>query len=284
MKNATVLIVIGKNLVAADLAQKLEALRAKSAQAAILVVGEAPEFPYYAFGVPMYGTTDIPPEWQEAVSGNATELKAKAEEVERLLEQHDVSGDVATVSCEPPQVADAVARRAMLCDVAIIGDDLRHSDVLFRQVVYGVLFHSPIGILLNDHDTEATLAAKTVFVAWNSHLPSARAVHQALPFLRQAKEVVIGIIDPVATAYRDGEDPGVDVAKWLAHHNCNVSVRQFPSGNREIGGVILQRSKESGADLVVMGSYGHSRTREAFFGGTTRTLIEQTEQAVFLAH
>lgn len=96
--------------------------------------------------------------------------------------------------------------------------------------------------------------------------------------------MVIGIIDPVSTKFRDGEDPGADVAKWLARHGCNVTVRQFPSGGRDIGDVILERSKECGADLIVMGSYGHSRTREAFFGGTTRTMIEQTEKAVFLAH
>lgn len=284
MKNATILIVIGKNYAKSDLAKRLEAIRTLPAHAAILIVGETPVFPYYALGVPMYSSTEVPPEWQAAVAANVADLKTKANEVESLLKQHDVSGDVTTVACEPAQVADAVARRALLCDLAVIGDDLRHPDSLFRQVVYGVLFQSPVGVLLNDHTTDATLTAKTVLVAWTSHLHSARAVQQALPVLRQAKDVIIGIVDPVATEFREGEDPGVDVARWLAHHGCNVSVRQFPSGGQPVGDVILERSKECGAELIVMGSYGHSRTREAFFGGTTRTLIEQTEQAVFLAH
>jgi nucleotide-binding universal stress UspA family protein len=63
-----------------------------------------------------------------------------------------------------------------------------------------------------------------------------------------------------------------------------VSVQQYSSGGLGIGSCILDRSKEFGADLIVMGSYGRSRAREAIFGGTTRTLIEQTDQAVFLAH
>lgn len=284
MKNATVLIVTGKTCPNAVLARHLEALRAAQAHAAVLIVGEAPEFPYYALGVPMYGSADIPPQWQAAVLANQDALRTRQKEVEALLQQHDVSGDVIAVSCEPPQVADAVARRAMLCDMAIVTDDLRQPDTLFRQVVYGILFQSPVGVLLNDHDPDATLAAQTVFVAWNTHLHSARAVQQALPFLRQAKEVIIGVFDPVATQYRDGEDPGVDLAKWLSHHGCTVSVRQFPSGARGIGEAILDRARECGAELIVMGSYGHSRTREAFFGGTTRTLIEQKEQTVFLAH
>jgi len=39
-----------------------------------------------------------------------------------------------------------------------------------------------------------------------------------------------------------------------------------------------------GADLVVMGAYGHSRMRQTVFGGTTRSVIDQTDFAALLAH
>ena len=284
MENSTILIVIGKDTSLGDLAKNLEAIRAIPAHAAVLIVGEAPPFPYYALGINSYGTAVMPNEWLEAVSENRKVLEAKEVEVQRLLQQHDVSGDVLIVSGEPSVLADAIARRAMLCDMAFVGDDLREPDTLFRQVIYGILFQSPIGVMLNDHHAEALRAPKKVFIAWNTHRHSARAVHQALPLLCQADEVIIATIDPVMTEFRDGEDPGVDVAKWLTHHGCKVELQQNPSGGQDIGHCILDRSKEYGADLIVMGAYGHSRMHEAFFGGTTRTLIEQTEQAVFLAH
>lgn len=284
MKNSTILIAIGKDASNTELAKKLETLRAIPAHAVVLIVGEMPPFPYYAVGVPLYGTADVPVEWQEDVAAYKAALQARADEVETVLQQHDVSGEVSTIICEPSSVADAIARRAMLCDMAIISEDLREPEMLFKQVVHGVLFQSPIGILLNDHDASTIGNSKKIFVAWTTHLHSARAVHQALPFLREADEVIIATIDPVMTAFRDGEDPGVDVAKWLTHHGCTVTVQQYPSGGKDIGDCILDKSEEVGADLIVMGSYGHSRTRQAFFGGTTRTLIEQTERPVFLAH
>ena len=284
MKNANILIAIGKETPLGDLAKTLETIRSVPARAAVLIISEMPAVPYYAVGVSPYGMPDIPPQWQEELQANKAALKEKADEVENLLQQHDVSGDVATIAGELSMVADIVARRAMLCDFALVSDDMRNHDTLFRQVVYGVLFQSPIGVLLNHHNAQAIQTPKRIFVAWNTHLHTARAVHQALPILRLADEVIIGTVDPVMTELREGEDPGVDVAKWLTHRGCNVVVQQYPSGGQGVGDCILDRSKEIGADLIVMGAYGHSRTREAVFGGTTRTLIEQTGQAVFLAH
>lgn len=284
MKNSSILLAIGKDAALDDLGKTLETIRAIPAQVAILIVAAIPEYPYYALGVPAYSTAGFPEEWQRDISTITTLLKEKAAAVEALLEQHDVAGDVDILSSEPALIADAIARRAMLCDMALIGDDLRKPASLFRQVAYGILFQSPIGIMLNSRNAQPLGAPKRVFVAWNTHLHSARAVHQALPLLRNAEEVIIATIDPVMTEYRDGEDPGVDVAKWLTHHGCTVSVQQYPSGGQEIGDCILAKATECGADLIVMGSYGHSRTREAIFGGTTQTLIEQTDQAVFLAH
>jgi nucleotide-binding universal stress UspA family protein len=284
MKNSMILVAIGKDASLSDLAKKLEAIRAIPAHATILVIGQTPHFPYYAMGVPPYGATVVPDEWQEAISDNKRDLEAKAEEVQNLLKQHDVSGEVGIISTEPSLLADAIAQRAMLCDMALIGDDLRASDTQFQQIVYGVLFQSPIGVMLNDHHADTLYTPKKVFLAWNTDLHTARAVHQSLPLLRQADEVLVATIDPIMSEFRDGEDPGVDVAKWLTHHGCKVDVQQYPSGGHDIGDCILDHSKEYGADLIVMGSYGHSRTRQAIFGGTTRTLIEQTDQAVFLAH
>ena len=284
MINNTVLMVIGKDASKDVLARQFETLRAMPARAAVLVVAEVPNFPYYAVGIPPYGSIVLPADWQEEMTGQKKAIAAKEEEIEALLAEHDVSGEVMTVVCEPAMVSEAVGRRAMMCDMALVGDDLRASEALYSKVVHGVLLQSPVGAILNAADAAPLAAPACIMVAWNSHLNSASAVHQALPLLKSAQKVIIASIDPVMTEHADGEDPGVDVAKWLTHHGCSVEVQQFPSGGMSVGECILARAKELGADLVVMGSYGHSRAREAIFGGTTRTMIEQTSMPVFLGH
>jgi len=284
MTHRTILIVVGKDAPRAELAATLEALRPGSAHAVIVILGEMPVFPYYASGMPFYGTTGVPIEWQERVEALKSAVETKSDEAKTLLKEHGVSGEVATLICEPSRVAETIGRRAALCDLAMIGEDLRQSETLFQQIVYGILFDSPIGVVLNDAEGATLATPKRVFIAWNSHLSSARAAHLALPMLRQAEEVIVATVDPVKGEFGEGEDPGVDVATWLSHHGCTVTVQQYPSGGQSVGDCILDRARDAGAELIVMGSYGRSRTREALFGGTTRTLIEQTEQRVFLAH
>ncbi len=280
MKNSTILIVVGKNCPEQDLAARLEEARSLSAHVAILITGMTPWNPAYDYA----GSSAESRLWTEAVEAERAELTAMSERAEKMLQEHDVSGDVATKMCDRVVTAYAVARRALICDLAIVGQDLRQTPDLYREAVFGVLFRSPIGVLLNSRKDTPSLAPKRVFVAWNTGKEAARAVHLALPALRTAEEVVIATFDPVMTEYQDGENPGSDVAKWLTHHGCKVRVEQFTCGGKEIGKAILERSGENGADLVVMGAYGHSRLREAVFGGTTQSLIDQTGQAVFLAH
>jgi nucleotide-binding universal stress UspA family protein len=283
MENSTILVAISKECPDADLSRMLEAARVQSVHVAVLIVGEMPQIPIYSYGAPPYGTTVIPEDWQNEARAEQDALNAKTDAVEALLKRHDVSGDVTIVCSEPSLTASSVARRAMLCDLAIASDDLRDKDDLYRQVVHGILFKSPVGIILNS-GAEAALAPKHVLVAWNTSLQCASAVHQSLAILRQSDAVTVAVFDPEMSEFQDGENPGSDVAKWLTHHGCNVTVQQRPSGGREIGDCILEQSRQTGADLIVMGAFGHSRLREGIFGGTTRTLMQQTEQPVFMAH
>jgi nucleotide-binding universal stress UspA family protein len=177
-----------------------------------------------------------------------------------------------------------VAWRARVCDLSLVSNDLRDDPQAFKNVLHGLLFDSAAPVVINDEAGEKVLSAQNVLIAWNTSLPASRAVKRALPILKSAKTVTIACFDPVMSEMSDGENPGSDVAKWLTHHGCNVTVEQQPSGGKDIATCILDRAEEVGADLIVAGAYGHSRLRENLFGGTTASLTEQTDVAVFMAH
>ena len=73
------------------------------------------------------------------------------------------------------------------------------------------------------------------------------------------------------------------VRDYLARHGVNVVVDQLPSGGRRVQDVLNSHALEVGADLIVMGAYGHSRLRERVFGGVTQSMLEECEVPVLIA-
>jgi nucleotide-binding universal stress UspA family protein len=121
-------------------------------------------------------------------------------------------------------------------------------------------------------------------VAWNASRESTRAVTDALPLLQRAKQVTVIVVDPRQDAEIHGELPGSDIALYLARHGVKAEAHPTPSGDVDIGDVILSRASDIDADLVVMGAWGHSRMRELVMGGATRSLLEQMTVPVLFSH
>lgn len=281
MHRRTILFILNTETPDAQIAQAAETVAQDETHLICLLLGQAPALPMYAYGVPPYGGMNIPDNWNETVVAAQQAQKDRVDAIEALLAKSNASGDVHSALCATLDVKHHVSRLARVSDEAFLAANLRDDPNVMREAIAGVLFHSPIGLRLNRLVAQN---ADRVFVAWNSSEAASAAVHAARPYLKEASEVVIACFDPVMTATHDGQDPGVDVAEWLSHHGCNVTVSQFPSGGIEIGRAIQDRAKEFGADLIVMGAYGHARMIQTVLGGTTRTMIEQTELPLLLAH
>jgi nucleotide-binding universal stress UspA family protein len=51
-----------------------------------------------------------------------------------------------------------------------------------------------------------------------------------------------------------------------------------------VGETLLSCAAEFGADLLVMGSYGHRRWREFIFGGASRHVLTHARLPVLMSH
>jgi nucleotide-binding universal stress UspA family protein len=130
----------------------------------------------------------------------------------------------------------------------------------------------------------ATPPGKVVLLCWNASREVARAAADALPLLTAANKVIVLVVNPTASDQGHGAEPGADAALWLARHGVKATILCHVAPDVDVGGVILSRATDQGADLIVMGIYGHSRMREMVLGGASRTLLSSMTVPIFMAH
>ena len=126
---------------------------------------------------------------------------------------------------------------------------------------------------------------ENVVVAWNGSREATRAVHDALPFLQRAKKTTIVTLNGLKDERRGSRIPGADVALVLARHSVKAEVAELDGiDDVPLGDMLLSRVSQLGADLVVMGAYGHSRWRELVMGGATRSMLQSMTVPVLMSY
>ena len=111
-----------------------------------------------------------------------------------------------------------------------------------------------------------------------------RAVNDAMPLLETADSVTVLVINPIGGIDGHGEEPGADIALHLARHGVNATAEHMVAEDISVGDMLLSRCANAGADLLVMGAYGHSRMRELILGGATRNILQHMTVPVLMSH
>jgi nucleotide-binding universal stress UspA family protein len=121
---------------------------------------------------------------------------------------------------------------------------------------------------------DVTSVGRRVLVAWKPTRESARALSAALPWMQRADRVQV----VCANEERDA------VLSFLGAHDVEAHVSAGVQDESKAGEWLLSRAADVDADLLVMGAYGHSRTREWVLGGATRTVLQSMTLPVLMTH
>ena len=187
----------------------------------------------------------------------------------------------AEVTREP--VLEAFVQQALHVDLLVLGqhDAGRASQDVPAHFPESVVMASGKPAWIVAHAGNANATPHTVLVAWKPSKEAARAVSAAVPFLQHAQHVHVACW---ARGSDGGRASGLDIEQYLQAHGVQPTMHRHNDEPGDLGERLLSLAANVGAELLVMGCYGHARARELVLGGVTRTVLKSTTIPVLTAH
>ncbi|WP_243611336.1 universal stress protein [Shimia aestuarii] len=221
---------------------------------------------------------------QETLNRAKTESEELEEKAIEVLRASGVRWGAETGVAQIADLGRHVAAHARFADLVILPKPYgKNIGAEVEPTIEAALFEGQAPVLVVPENTTPITAPKRITIGWNESSEALVAVRAAMPFLQAADSVRVVVIDP-PTHGPHRSDPGGLLSQFLSRHGVRVEIDVLSKTLPRVSDVLMRHAKDTEADMVVMGAYGHSRFREAILGGATRNMLEQADIPVFMAH
>ena len=234
--------------------------------------------------LPLYGADVGFADMSEVMESVKTQGANALQAFEARAKADGVSAEAELMQGMSEEFPHDFAHAARHVDLAILGQP-RDGDPLIGQyaLVERCLFASGRPVILVPALTEKPSLDGTIVAAWDGSAEAARAINDALTFLKPASRVVLVV--GVMSGQDDEQAPQTDdMIAHLKRHGVTAEAMRVKAGEGDIGRLLLTTAKSLDADLMVMGAFHHSRWREFILGGVTLTVLEEATVPLFMAH
>src|SRR6056297_2736711 len=221
---------------------------------------------------------------QETITRAHDEAEAIEAKVRDVLERDGIRWGTESGVAQLADLGRHVAGRARFSDLVILPQPYGEGrGAELEPATEAALFEGHTPALVVPADVAPKPRPKRVMVGWNESVEALSAVRAAMPLLAAAEDVHVVIIDP-PTHGPSRSDPGGLLSQYLARHGVKVEIEVLAKTLPRVSDILMRHAEDMQADMVVMGAYGHSRFREAIFGGATRSMLENATLPVLMAH
>jgi nucleotide-binding universal stress UspA family protein len=180
--------------------------------------------------------------------------------------------------------ANAFARLARTFDLTVAAQAEPRHGMPGDLIVQAALFDSGRPVIVVPYIQQDPLKLDRVMVCWDGSRTAARAVADAMPLLEFAKSIEVVTVSNGKGNGSGAKQAGAeDVAQHLMRHGLKAEIKPIVADS-DIATTLLSHAADTGADVMVMGGYGHSRLREFILGGVTRGILASMTVPVLMSH
>lgn len=181
------------------------------------------------------------------------------------------------IKCQGTKAPARMAFFARHADLIFVGQpqpDAKGKDFQ-ESLLEHVLHNSGRPVYVVPYIGRYSTKVRRAVIAWDGGKKAVRAVNDAIPMLKARKEVDVLVINPKSRGDDFGGSQGENLVAHLARYGVNAKVVVRTNPEISVDTIIQNHISDSGADLLVMGAFGHSRLREKAFGGVTESILHQ---------
>lgn len=238
----------------------------------------------YELDVPPFYMGALPTDFiDQQIRDNEAAAEKAAGKFTALAAEAGIGCSVRTLSASLGEAARSFSELARVFDLTVVAQPNPDKPGPEEVIAEAALMDAGRAVLLVPYVQKPPFALSRIVVAWDGSRASARALAESLPLLHHAQHLEV-----FSVRRHDDDDatPGAaDLERHLGHHGLTVQFRRLVMGPGEsVSSAILNEVSDQGADLVVMGGYGHSRLREMVLGGVTRDILSSMTVPVLMAH
>ncbi len=187
-------------------------------------------------------------------------------------------------TCLHSGISDMIVDHALAADLVVISQDDDDQLGPWPDFPADVALGSSRPVLVIPKDRRFEPIGNKVIVAWNASREASRAAFDAVPVMKDAKEVHVMAIVPESDSKHNISHRGDELAAALARHDIKAHVSASWDEALSVGDTLISRAEDNNFDLIVMGCYGHSRLRESMFGGVSRNILREMKVPVLMSH
>jgi nucleotide-binding universal stress UspA family protein len=217
----------------------------------------------------------------KATEGARATLAAAAHDAGAAITEKPTKRNGLTSSYREVQgnFADRVTRASQLSDLIVFGPLKVEDKPGVGEAFEAALLETGRPVILTGQSPPKNFAQR-VAIGWDGSSACAKALLAAMPYLARAQSIDLLTIRKPNTACESCDE----AAEYLRMHGLNYTERQIDAGGRPVGEVLLDAASGGGADLLVLGGYGHSRLLQMFAGGVTKHVVAHATLPLFLVH
>lgn len=213
---------------------------------------------------------------------NERQAEAAAEQFEKRAKKEGISSESHVVRATLDDACTWFAELARQHDISILAQPKPDHVGPEPLLIEAALFESGRPVVIVPYIQRGGAKFDRIAVCWDGSAHAARAIHEAMPFLRRAKSV--DIIQVLENGNEADSLSAAGMAEHLARHGLRVEIKSVGAADISIADAILSYVADNEIDFIVMGGYGHSRLREYVLGGTTHDILKTMTVPTLMSH